>query len=152
MPRYSPIANFFSILTTWWDDLLVTGPIPAPHITRFVVRSDELLNSKYGRSDIGAERPILIPSILLYLAWRIVPISHTLKHLNGNDSKSYYTSTRYIPGSIIYSGVFHSSFLATGKKARTSFILFYCHVWCLKRLERRMYLNQSSSVGRAQDF
>ena len=27
-----------------------TGPVPAPHITRFVARSDELLNSKYGRS------------------------------------------------------------------------------------------------------
>ena len=33
-----------------------------PHITRFVVRSDELLNSKYGRSATGVERPIAIPS------------------------------------------------------------------------------------------
>ena len=32
--------------------------------TRFVVRSDELLNSKYSRSAIGAEGPILIPSII----------------------------------------------------------------------------------------
>ena len=38
------------------------GPISAPHTTRFVVRSEELLNSKYDRSATGAERPILIPS------------------------------------------------------------------------------------------
>ena len=44
----------------------LAGPIPAPYTTRFVVRSDELLNSKYGRSATGAERPILIPSYYLY--------------------------------------------------------------------------------------
>ena len=38
-------------------------PIPARHITRSVVRSDELLNSTYGRSAIGVERSILDPSI-----------------------------------------------------------------------------------------
>ena len=40
----------------------LAGPIPAPHTTRFVVRSDELLYSRYGRSTIGVERPILVPS------------------------------------------------------------------------------------------
>ena len=44
-----------------WDNL--AGPIPAPRTTRFVVRSDKLLNSTYFRSATGAERPILIPSI-----------------------------------------------------------------------------------------
>ena len=39
------------------------GPIAAPHMTRFVDRSDELLNSKNDRSATGAERPIQIPSI-----------------------------------------------------------------------------------------
>ena len=32
------------------------------HLMRFSTRSDELLNPNYGRSAIGAERPILIPS------------------------------------------------------------------------------------------
>lgn len=36
----------------------LADPIPAPDITRFVVRSGELLNSKYGRSAIEAERTI----------------------------------------------------------------------------------------------
>ena len=54
MPRHSPIANFFC------GNL--AGPNPAPQTALFVVRSDELLNSKYGRSATGAERPILIPS------------------------------------------------------------------------------------------
>ena len=50
----------YRFLYTIRDNL--AGPIPAPHTIRFVVRSDELLNSKYGRSATGAERPILIPS------------------------------------------------------------------------------------------
>ena len=51
--------------TTWRN---LAGPrIPAPHTTRFVVRSDELLHSKYGRSATGAERPILIRSKYIYI-------------------------------------------------------------------------------------
>ena len=42
----------------------LAGPIPAPHITRFVLRSDELLPSKYGRPATGTERPVLVPSTL----------------------------------------------------------------------------------------
>ena len=38
---------------------LPIGPMPAPHT---FLRSDALLNPEYGRSAIGAERPILIPS------------------------------------------------------------------------------------------
>ena len=34
------------------------------HLIRFFVRSDDLLNTNYGRSGIGAERPILVPSII----------------------------------------------------------------------------------------
>ena len=54
MPRYSPVTNILCILYN------MAGHIPAPYTTRFVVRSGELLNSKYGRSAIGAERHILI--------------------------------------------------------------------------------------------
>ena len=36
------------------------------HLTRFVVRSDVRLNPGYGRSAIGAKRPILIPSTTVY--------------------------------------------------------------------------------------
>ena len=52
MPRYSSIANF---LDTTRGDL--AGPIPAPHITRFVVRSDELLHSNMADPPFGAEEP-----------------------------------------------------------------------------------------------
>ena len=61
MPRYAPIANLF-----WMpheiSDNLAAGPTPAPHTTRFVVRSDELINSKYGLSAPGAERRTILPS------------------------------------------------------------------------------------------
>ena len=33
-----------------------------PHLIGFIIRSDDLLDPKYIRSAIGAERPILIPS------------------------------------------------------------------------------------------
>lgn len=36
---------------------------PFPHLIRFLIRSDELLNSNVGRSAIGAERTTLLPSI-----------------------------------------------------------------------------------------
>ena len=55
-PGSHPSPTF---LYTAWNDL--ADPTPAPHITRFVVRLDELQNSKCGRSAIGAQRPILIP-------------------------------------------------------------------------------------------
>ena len=61
------INNFAAVLTNrllclyaTWDNL--AGPKPAPHMKCFVVRSDELLNSKLGRSATGAERPIQIRS------------------------------------------------------------------------------------------
>ena len=58
---YTALLTYrYRFLYTIRDNL--AGPIPAPHTIRFVVRSDELLNSKYGRSATGAERPILIPS------------------------------------------------------------------------------------------
>ena len=66
--EYVAVITYFQLfcilLRTTLDNL--TGPIPAPHITRFVVRSDELLNLRYGRSAIGAERPILIPTVHSY--------------------------------------------------------------------------------------
>ena len=43
------------------------------HLTRFFVRPDDLLNTNYGRSGFGAERPILVPSKYLQLGsslWR----------------------------------------------------------------------------------
>ena len=62
-----------SFLYTTWDN--IAGPIPASHTTRFVVSSDELLSSKYVRSATGAERPIIIPSVIrLSLGRRLVNI------------------------------------------------------------------------------
>ena len=57
MPRYSPIANVFCVLheITYY----LVSPIPVPHTIGFVVRSDELLNTKCGQSATGAETPIL---------------------------------------------------------------------------------------------
>ena len=56
-----------TFLYTTWDHL--AGPILAPHTTRFAVRSDERLNSKYGLSATGAERPILVPSNFIFSAF-----------------------------------------------------------------------------------
>ena len=50
-------------LCTTQDNL--AGPIPAPHVTYFVDRSDEMLISKYSRSATRAETPIQILSIYL---------------------------------------------------------------------------------------
>jgi len=64
--EYAALLTYRQLdLHTTWDNL--EGPTPATHITRFGVRADELLNSKYGRSATGAERPILIPS--KYCLW-----------------------------------------------------------------------------------
>ena len=38
------------------------------HLIRFLIRSDELLNPNYGRSTIGAQRPIIVPSLLLFMS------------------------------------------------------------------------------------
>ena len=61
-------------LYTTGDDL--AGPIPAPHITRFVVRSNRY--SQYGRSAIGAEKSILIPRTNYSLGESIVLRLHFL--------------------------------------------------------------------------
>ena len=59
--EYAAVLTYRQLfLYTTWGNL--AGPIPAPHTTRFVVSSDELLNSQYGRSATGVESPILIPS------------------------------------------------------------------------------------------
>ena len=50
----------YTFLYTTGDNL--AGPTLAPPTTSFVIRSDELLSSKYGRSATDAERPFLIPS------------------------------------------------------------------------------------------
>ena len=55
-------TNLSLTVIVYLYEINLAGPIPAPHTTRFVVRSDELRNSKYGRSATGAERPILIRS------------------------------------------------------------------------------------------
>ena len=61
-----------------WDNL--TGPIPAPHATCFVIRSDEPLNSKDGRSATGAERPTLNSSYLLQQVFDVACRNETLRN------------------------------------------------------------------------
>ena len=65
---YHRVTDFDHVLTvvytTWWGDPV--GPIPAPHLTLFVVLSDELPSLKYGRFAIGVENHILIPSEGIY--------------------------------------------------------------------------------------
>ena len=51
--RVLTYRNFF--LYTTWDDL--AGPVPAPHITRFVVRSDEPINSNMADLSLGRRSP-----------------------------------------------------------------------------------------------
>lgn len=64
------ITEYASVLTyrqlalcTKLEDL--ADPISSPLITRFVVRSGELLNFEYGRYAMGAEIPIRI-SLVMY--------------------------------------------------------------------------------------
>ena len=63
--RYVVVLTYrHFVLCTTWDVLALATP--APHATPFVGRSHELLNSTYGRSATGAERPILNPSKVFY--------------------------------------------------------------------------------------
>ena len=55
MPLYSPIANLFRVLHVIGD--VLADPIPAPHITRFAVRSDEQLNLNMTDPPLGRRAP-----------------------------------------------------------------------------------------------
>ena len=48
-------------------------------LIRFVVRSDERLNPEYGRSTIGAERPILLPKYIVSLYNLTLPLELQVK-------------------------------------------------------------------------
>lgn len=43
------------------------------HLIRFVIRSDELLNSSHGRFAIGSEIPLLIPSNIAFVGLQRMP-------------------------------------------------------------------------------
>ena len=42
------------------------------HLIRFVLGSDDILHPNYGRSAIGAERPLLFPHNILYQVCGII--------------------------------------------------------------------------------
>ena len=54
IPRYLPVANLFLYVTSDY----LTGSIPAPDITCFVVRSDEKINSNMADPPLGRIGPL----------------------------------------------------------------------------------------------
>ena len=73
---YCTIAEHFVHCTVMYNKLVLYR---VQHLTRFFVRSDDLLNANYGRSGMEAERPILILINSIYAgfpsrcAWRETP-------------------------------------------------------------------------------
>ena len=97
------------VKTNGYTYCMITVPRRGPLPERFVVRSDARLNPEYGRSAIGAERPILIPSY----------------HFNRN--KNMYASTMQSSLSQTPSGMATEYFsgICCGVRARRLFSRIY---------------------------
>ena len=62
-PQQTPVYYIINALVTTRECCLERANI-VKYLKRFVVLSNDILNTKYGRSTGGAERPITIPGIL----------------------------------------------------------------------------------------
>ena len=107
---YAPVFTYCQFLL-WPRRWSLPDHILPPHITRFVARSGELLNSNYDQSAVDEDRTIPIPNVIMSLHFLLLPEYNVLRRPDNSNDYDVITKCESPYNRIIYKhGVLHSTY------------------------------------------